>query len=157
MSIRSVRALLVCALPALALASSASAAPSDGAQVTITRQCDVIEFGTVCIDDHVVSNFVSTPSGTMVIVGNTRFDVTFTAAAGSGVCSFEQSGQEQFRAVFGPHANVSSDLFRQEFRSPTGCDSGPIIVCESVMHFHQVNGVLQFQRASSECTEERTR
>ncbi len=154
MSIRCASAWLVCALLTLALASTASAASSDGAQVTMTRQCDVIESGTVCIDNHVVSNFVSTPSGTTVIVGNTRFHVTFTASAGSGACSFEQSGQEQFRAVFGPHTSVSSDLFRIEFRSPTGCTGGPILVCESVMQFHQVNGVLQFQRARGECTEE---
>jgi hypothetical protein len=154
MSIRSAPAWLVCALLTLAPASSASAASNNGAQVTKTRQCDVIESGTVCIDDHVVSNFVSTPSGTTVIVGNTRFHVTFTGSPESGVCSFEQSGQEQFRAVFGPHTNVSSDLFRQEFRFPTGCTSGPILVCESVMQFHQVNGILQFQRARSECTEE---
>src|SRR4051794_31126855 len=95
MSIRSTLAWLVCPLLALTLPSSASAASSNGAQVTMMRQCDVIETGTVCIDDHVVSNLVSTPSGTTVIVGNTRFHVTFTASAESGTCSFEQSGQEQ--------------------------------------------------------------
>ncbi len=140
------------ALLTLVLASSASAAPSDGAQVTKTRQCDVIESGTVCIDDHVVSNFVSTPSGTTVIVGNTRYRVTFTSS--SGACSFAQSGREQFRAVFGPRTSVSSGRSLQVFRFQASCNSGPISVCESVMQFHQVNGVLQFQRARSECTEE---
>ena len=72
----------------------------------MTRQCDVVETGTVCIDDHVVSNFVLTPSGMMVIVGNTRFHVTFTASAESGTCLFEQSGQEQFHAVSGPAART---------------------------------------------------
>jgi len=155
MSIRSALAVLVCALPGLVLASSASAAPGDGAQVTSTRQqCEEIEAGTVCIDDHVVSYFDVTPSGTEVIVLNLRFAISFTPAASSGACSFEQSGQEQFRAIFTPHGSSSGDLFRQEFRFLTGCTGGALVVCKSVTSFHQVSGVLQFQRSSAECTEE---
>jgi hypothetical protein len=136
----------------VALVSSAAAAPGDGAQVTKTRQCDTIESGIVCIDDHIVSNFQVTPSGNTVIIGNSRFDIGFTSSGGA--CSFEQSGQENFHVVFGPHVSASGDLFRQEFRFPTLCNGGDILVCETVMQVHQVNGVLQFQRSSAECHEE---
>lgn len=154
MSFRLGLAVVICALLGLALTSSASAAP---AQVTMTRQCDVIESGTVCVSDHVVSTFQRTPSGTEVIIGNSRFDITFTAAPTSGTCSFAQSGSEHFHAVFRPTGGSSSgDLMRQEFRFQAACDGGPITVCETVLHFQQVNGVLVFQRSSAECTEEPT-
>lgn len=154
MSIRSALAALVCVLSALSFASSASAASTRGAQVTITRQCDTTEFGTFCVNDHIVSHFVSTPSGTEVIVNNIRFDQSFTAAAGSGTCSFAQSGRDHLHAVSGPHVNASGGSIRQEFRFPECTGGGSTIVCESVMQFHQVNGVLQFQRSSGRCTEE---
>jgi hypothetical protein len=111
-----------------------------------------VEYGTFCFDDRIVSNFISTPSGTTVIVGNSRFDSSFVGS--NGACSFEQSGEEHFHAVFNAHVSSSSDLFKQEYRFPTECTTGNIIVCDTVMQFHQVNKVLQFQRAFGECTEE---
>lgn len=154
MSFRLGLAVVICALLGLALTSSASAA---AAQVTMTSQCDVIESGTVCISDHVVTTFQRTASGTEVIIINSRSDVTFTAAPDSGACSFAQSGSEHFHAVFPSTGGSSSgDLMRQEFRFQAACQGGPITVCESVLHFQQVNGVLVFQRSIGECTEEPT-
>jgi hypothetical protein len=150
MRIRFTLALSACAL--LMFASTASGASTNGAQVSTEHRCDTTEFGTFCIDDHIVSNFVTTPSGTIVLVGNTRFDMSLVGAGGA--CSFAQSGQDAFHAVFGPNISESSDRFKQEFTFYSACTGGDITVCQTVMSFHQVNGVLQFQRSTAECTEE---
>jgi hypothetical protein len=148
-----IRLVLLPAAYALAtwvFAASASAAASDGAQVTNRHGCEEIpNAGTLCTDDHVVSKFTSTPSGNTVIVGSTHFDVSFTST--SGACNFQQSGRANFQSVSRPQGSESYSLSTQEFRFPTMCISGDILVCESALQFHQVNGVPQFSRTSSEC------
>lgn len=153
MRIRLALALTASALlVTLGFAGSASASSSDGSQVSTANQCDTSEFGTICIDDHIVSTLINTPSGNTVIVGHTRFDISFVGAGGA--CSIQRSGLENFHSVFGPRINESSDIFRQEYRFPTACTEGDLIVCDTVMHYHQVNGIAQFQRSTAVCTQE---
>jgi len=136
----------------LVLTGSASAASSNGAQVSTIKQCDTNEYGTACFSDHMVSNFVSTPAGNTVVVGSTRFDIEF--AGTGGACSFQQSGRINYHTVVGPRISASGDLYRQEFRFSTTCDDTNFVVCETMMHYHQVNGVIQFQRSTAVCTDE---
>ena len=141
-----------CYCTRLVLTGSAGAASSNGAQVSSIKQCDTNEYGTACVSDHIVSNFVDTPAGNTVVVGSTGFDIEFEGTGGA--CSFQQNGKMNFHIVLGPRITVSGDLYRQEFRYSTTCNDTNFVVCETVMHYHQVNGVIHFQRSTAVCTDE---
>jgi hypothetical protein len=96
-----------------------------------------------------VSKFTPTPSGNTVIVGNDRFDVSFTST--SGACNFQNSGDSKFQVVLRPEGSESHTLSTQEFRFPLECTTGDIEVCTSDFQAHQVNGDVQFSRTGGEC------
>lgn len=157
MRIRLALVLAGCALlGTLALAATASAAASDGAQVIrVPRQCETTQFGTFCFESHMVVNVAITPWGGGAGVVTSRFDASFVATPTGGACSSAQSGQEQFHGVTRPDGSFESfDLARAEFRFGPDCTGGVIIVCETVNHFQVVNGVIVFQRSTAACTEE---
>ncbi len=135
---------------AFVLPAAAQADPGNGAEVSRVRQCDTFNFGTLCVDDHVVTNLTSTPSGNSILVGHT--DYAHSLVGANGTCSFEDSGKVNSHTLVGPHVLEISEVFRVKY--PILCTDGNVIVCTAVIQVHIVNGVVQFFRSIFECTEE---
>jgi hypothetical protein len=145
-------------LASLALAASASAANSNGADIVDEPVCETFEnFATVCIEPNYVLHERRTPSGNYIWVknGEVRYTVTFgpnpdpnappAGCTDSGY--YTQHGQVLWKD--GEQHEVS-DRFKSV--NTVNCDVGTggiTYTCEVFEHLHYANGEWIFGRVDA--------
>ena len=147
------RLLLAAALTlvaSLAVASSASAAPGNGADVVRQNECfNYPGVGTFCIDAKYVENSTETPSGNFSFLLNGEFASTFTGEGPLQGCNSSTSSNLYFHSLskdgelheVGSHrtGEFSFDCF------------GTSQHCTFSYDLHRANGQLQFNRPKFNC------
>jgi len=146
------RLLLVAALTlvaSLAVASSASAAPGNGADVVRQNECFTeFYYGTFCFDAKYVENSTETPSGNLSYHANGKSAFTFTGEGVRQGCNSSHSSKLNYHYLL-------KDGFRHESGShQTGefsVDCGYQADCTFSYDAHYANGQLQFERPKFNC------
>jgi len=149
------RLLLAAALTlvaSLAVASSASAAPGNGADVVRQNECFNDRGGTFCIDAKYVQNETQTPSGNVSYHANGELARTFTGEGRLQGCNSSNSQKFNYHFLakdgewheFGSHQTTeySFDCFG---------DGYPAEDCTFSDDVHYANGRLQFDRPKINC------
>lgn len=138
-------------LCALALAATADAASSGGAQVIDTSGClDAGGGAMLCTTIHNVFNTTTTPSGNVSVISSTQ---TTESLTGSAECNFEGRSHSSGHLLVKEGqdlAQESHNLFRAE---DTITCFGSTRDCFLIQHFHFANGQVQFSRLEGGCTE----
>jgi len=146
------RLLLVAALTlvaSLAVASSASAAPGNGADVVRQNECfNEPGFGTLCIDAQYVQNSTETPSGNVSFHALGKSTLTVTGEGDQG-CHLSDSNK------FNYHSLYKDGVLHEEGDHVTGEFSsdcfGHQSDCTYSYDLHYANGRLQFLRPEFNC------
>jgi len=145
------RLLLAAALTlvaSLAVASSASAAPGNGADVVRQNECfNEPGLYTVCIDEHNVQNSTETPSGNFSYSGNGKVG----AEGDFEGCNVSSSAKFNYHYLFkdGELHEVGTHQTGEYF----DC-SGTSQHCTFSYDLHYANGQVQFSRPDSNCNPE---
>jgi hypothetical protein len=147
------RLLLAAALTlvaSLAVASSASAAPGNGADVVRQNECSSYPgFGTYCIDAKYVQKSTETPSGNLSFFANGESALKFTGEGYFQGCKGSSSDEFNYHYLFkdgvghesGSHVTgeFSVDCFGYQYD------------CTYSYDIHYANGRLQFFRPEINC------
>ena len=147
------RLLLVAALTlvaSLAVASSASAAPGNGADVVRQNECsNEPGFGTLCIDAKYVQNLTKTPSGNFSYHANGETAFKFTGEGDLQGCNSSNSSKLNYHSLFKDGAlHELGSRHTGEFSSDCfGTQSD----CTFSYVLHYANGQLQFSRPKFNC------
>ncbi len=147
------RLLLAAALTlvaSLAVASSASAAPGNGADVVRQSECfndPDYDYGTFCIDAKYVQNSTETPSGNFSYHANGESALKFTGEGDLQGCNDSSSSK------FNYHFLVKDGVLHELGNHVTGefsqdCTSQH---CTYSYDIHKANGQLQFNRPKVNC------
>ena len=147
------RLLLAAALTlvaSLAVASSASAAPGNGADVVRQNECfNYPGFGTYCSDEKYVENSTETPSGNFSYHVNGKFAAKTTGEGNLQGCNGSGSNKDNYHQLF-----KDGELHVQGTHA-TGESSyecfGTRYDCTSSFDLHYANGELQFNRSKFNC------
>ncbi len=149
------RLLLAAALTlvaSLGVASSASAAPGNGADVVRQNECfnDDFFFGTFCVDAMYVQNTTETPSGNFSYHANGEVAFKFTGDGIFRFCNSSSSQKFKYQGLYkdgelhelGNH--VTLELSRD-------CFGNQVVDCTFSYDVHYANGQLQFYRPDFNC------
>jgi hypothetical protein len=144
---RTILTIVLAVLAIIAAPAPASAEPG-GAEVVHINQCQFFDDGsTFCSNSRSVFQASGTPSGNTSLLQLIHFENTFTAPG----CSDTSQG-------FSRNHLLSKDGTDQEFHfafanhSTFDCD-GVTIDCITTTSFHFSNGVIQFVREETVCTD----
>jgi hypothetical protein len=145
---RTILTIVLAVLAIIAAPAPASAEPGSGAEVVHSSQCQTFDDGTTfCSQSHSVFQGIGTPSGNGSLVQLIRFENSVTAPG----CSDTSQG-------FSRNHLLSKDGTDQEFHfaftnhSTFDCD-GVTVDCITTLSFHLSNGVIQFVREETVCTD----
>ena len=144
---RATCAAVLTLLAALAAAGPASPDPG-GAQVVKVDECQQFEDGSLfCTDTLSVFAGAGTPSGNFNSVQHVRFDNSFT----SPDCNTRDQGSSRNHLLT---KDGTDDEFHFAFKVHSTFDcAGFTRDCVTTLHFHRVNGVIQFNRDETVCRE----
>ena len=143
---RRATAAAVLTVAALAVASPASADPG-GAEVVKVHECQVFGDATFCTDSHSVLSFTETPSGNISLKQHIRFDNSFTSPG----CNSRDQGESRNHLLI-KDATDHEFHFAFKIHSTFDC-AGTTSDCVTSLHFHRVNGQIQFDRQETVCTD----
>ncbi len=146
------RLLLAAALTlvaSLAVASSASAAPGNGADVVRQNECFNDRGGTFCIDAKYVQNETQTPSGNVSYHANGELARTFTGEGPFQECN--TSSSDKFNYHFLAKDGELHEVGSHQTAEFSGDCFGTQYDCTLSYDLHYANGQLQFYRPDFNC------